>query len=187
MLLISINNLYSKSTTFVSAPKILLSNSFNSSVIYLSQFASVCFLIYLSGTKFKYDFVTSKKYPNTLLNPTFKFLIPVSSFSFASNCISQFLPSVDAKRSSSTVSLYPFFIIFPSLIVIPTSSSILLLLSLLEIFIFHKSISTPLFIISSINTLLSNFIFSNKESSLIYFIYVLCILLNIDYFITSNI
>ena len=58
--LISEKALYSSATTFSSAPKTLLSSSFSSSVMYLSPPVSVCFLIYLSGTCDRYDFVTSK-------------------------------------------------------------------------------------------------------------------------------
>ena len=57
--LIFTNSLYSKATTFSSAPSTLLSSSLSSSVIYLSPPVNVCFLMYLSGTKDKLDFVTS--------------------------------------------------------------------------------------------------------------------------------
>ena len=57
--LISTNALYSRFTTFSSAPKIWFSIVFNSSVIYLSPVVNVCFLINLSGTCDTNDFETS--------------------------------------------------------------------------------------------------------------------------------
>ena len=49
----------------------------------------------------KFDFVTSIKYPNTLLNPTFNPFIPVCSRSFASSSKIHFLPSVVASFNLS--------------------------------------------------------------------------------------
>ena len=50
---------YSSLTILSDAPRTVASNSFSSSVINLSQFARVCFLMYLSGTSARFDFVTS--------------------------------------------------------------------------------------------------------------------------------
>ena len=59
-----------------------------------------------------------------MLNPIFKFLIPVFSFSSASNCTSQFFPSICAVFNLSISSSYPSFIIPPSFTVIGGSSTI---------------------------------------------------------------
>ncbi len=50
---------YSKSFIFDSAAKTFSSSSFSFWVIKRSAFTNVCFLTYLSGTKCKFDFVTS--------------------------------------------------------------------------------------------------------------------------------
>ena len=59
LFLISINNSYSKLIIFSSALNIKSSFSFNKGVINLSQLASVCFLIYRSGTLSLKELVTS--------------------------------------------------------------------------------------------------------------------------------
>ena len=82
--------------------------------MYLSELARVCFLVQCSGTKSLFEFVTSKKYPKTLLYLIFRFFIPVSCFSLVSSSASQFLPSVFALLKRSTSLLKSFFIIPPS-------------------------------------------------------------------------
>ena len=81
-----INNSYSRLIIFSSADNTKSSFSFNIGFINLSQLASVCFLMYpnSSFTYGRFPLDTSIKYPNTLLNPTFKFFIPVFSLSACS-------------------------------------------------------------------------------------------------------